>query len=64
LEGGWRVAHDKEHNLGFKEPSSGFEGSFPLVIVVDLNIVITLSHVKFAEELHSLEIFDAFCEIW
>jgi hypothetical protein len=43
LRGSGGIAHAKEHDLWFKQPSSGFEGSFPLVTVADSNIVITPS---------------------
>jgi hypothetical protein len=64
LEGGWGVTHAKEHDFWFKEPSSGLEGSFPLVTVMNPDIVISPLDVKLAEELHSLEVLDTFCKVW
>jgi hypothetical protein len=64
LKSGWRVAHAKEHDFWFKKPSSGLEGSFLLVTIANLNVIITPSDVKFAEEFHSLEVFNAFHKIW
>jgi hypothetical protein len=59
LKGSWGVTHAEEHNFWFKEPSSDLKGSFPLVTVTNSNIVISPSDIKFAEELHFLEVFNA-----
>jgi hypothetical protein len=64
LKGSWGVTYAKEHDFRFEEPSSGLEGSFLLVTVANLNIIISPSDVKFAKELHSLEVLDTFYKIW
>jgi hypothetical protein len=64
LEGSWGVAHAKKHDVWFKEPPSGFEGSFSLVTIANPNIVIAPSDVKLAEELHALEVFNIFSKVW
>jgi len=35
----------------------GFESSFPFIPFTYVNIVVTPAYVKFAEQLHSLEVF-------
>jgi hypothetical protein len=64
LKGSQGVAHAEKHDKRFKESSSSFEGSFLLVIIVNLNIVITPSYIEFAKEFHTLDIFNTFCKIW
>ncbi len=50
LEGGQGVGESKEHNAWFKESFWGFEGCFPLVPFLDLDIVIPPPYVKLGEE--------------
>ena len=49
LEHGGGVGKAEEHDSGFKEAFVGDEGSFPLVTVFDLDIVIALLDVEFGE---------------
>jgi hypothetical protein len=46
-----------------KEASSYFKGCLPPIFVTDSDVIVPPSHVEFAEELHSLEVFDTFCEV-
>jgi len=47
------IAQAKEHNEGFEETELGEEGSFPLVSLLDANIVEAPADVKFRENLGS-----------
>ena len=55
LESGGGIGHAKEHNHGFIESPVGNEGGFPLVSILDLDIVISLLHVKLGEDLGIFE---------
>jgi hypothetical protein len=46
-----------------EEASPHFKGCLPPVFVADSDVVVPPLYVKFAEEFHSLEVFDAFCEV-
>jgi hypothetical protein len=63
LEGSWGVAHAKKHDLWFKKSPSGFEGSFSLVTIMNSDVVIAPSNIKFAKEFHALEVFDTFSKV-
>ena len=64
LEGGGGITHSKEHDFQLKEPSACLEGSFPLITVANLNIVVSSSDIEFTEEFHALEIFNTFSKVW
>ena len=49
LKGGRGVGEVKEHDGGFKEAFVGDKGSLPLVSVLDSNIVVSPSDIKFGE---------------
>ncbi len=51
LEGGGRVGESEEYDSGFKQPSVGPEGCFPLVAIFDAYIVVPPSNVKLGEVL-------------
>jgi hypothetical protein len=51
LKCGGRVGEAKEHDSGFKEPLMGDEGSFPLVSILDADIVVSPSYVELGEDL-------------
>ena len=55
LKGGRRGDKAKEHYGWFKKFFVGDEGGFPLVSILDMDIVISLVNVKFGEDFHSLE---------
>ena len=46
LECGWRVGKPEEHDCWFKKPFMGDKGSFPLVTIFDVDVVVTPSDVK------------------
>ena len=51
LKGGGRIGHAKEHDSGFEESSMSDEGGFPLIALLDSNVVISPSYVKLSEDL-------------
>ena len=55
LKGGGGVGHAKEHNSGFVKSPVGNESSFPLVTILDSDIVISPSYVKLGEDLGVFE---------
>ena len=55
LKSGGGVGHAEEHNSGFVKSSVGNESGFPLVTVLDSNIVISPSYVKLGEDLGIFE---------
>ena len=60
LEGGGSVTESKEHDGGFKESHGGNEGSFPLILLLDVNVVISPTNVKFGEQGGLLHVIDEF----
>ena len=58
----WNVAGElhKKHYCGFEKSSIGFEGSFPVISVLDPNIIISPSYVKFSEIFGSLNFVHQF----
>ena len=55
LESGGVIGHAKEHNCGLIESPVGNEGGFPLVSVLDSDIVISPLHIKLGEDLGIFE---------
>jgi hypothetical protein len=55
-EGG--VIHAKEHDCRFKEAFMSDEGTFPLISVLDADVVIAPSNIEFDEDLSSFEFID------
>ena len=60
LEGGGSIAESKEHNGGFKESHGGDESSFPLIFLLDANVVISPTNVEFGEQGGFLHVVDEF----
>ena len=52
------VAHFKEHDVRFKQPKWSGEGSLPIVLWFDEDVVIPPLYVKFGEDQWSLEFID------
>ena len=50
LEGGRGVGETKEHDCRFKEAFVGDKGSFPLVSILDMDIVVSPSYIEFGED--------------
>ena len=50
LEGGRGVGETKEHDGRFKEAFVDNEGSFPLVSVLDMDIVVSPLYIKFGKD--------------
>ena len=55
LKGGGRVGHAKEHNSGFVKSPVGNESGFPLVTVLDADIVISPLYIELGEDLGVFE---------
>jgi hypothetical protein len=55
LKTGGGVIHAEEHDHRFEEAFMSDEGAFPLISILDANIVITPSNVKLGEDLSSFE---------
>ena len=49
------VGHAEEHNSGFIESPVGNESGFPLVSILDLDVVISPSYIKLGEDLGVFE---------
>ena len=58
LEGGGGVGKTKEHYSWFKKSFVGDKGDFPLVSILDLDIVISPVNIEFGEDFRSLEFVD------
>ena len=58
LEGGWRVGEAKEHDRWFEESPVRPKGCLPLISLLDPDIVVTLSNIKFSEVLGVLHFVD------
>ena len=58
LEGSGRVAKAEHHDLGLVEASTGFECRFVGVGLLDANIVVTLSYIKFGVQVCTSEVSD------
>ena len=50
LECGRGVGETEEHDGGFEEPLMGDEGGFPLVSILDMDIVVSPSYIEFGED--------------
>ena len=50
-----RVGKTKEHHQRFKHSSVHFEGGFPFIAFLDLNIVISPTDIKLGEDLSILQ---------
>ena len=50
LKGGRRVGEVKEHDSCFKEALVGDKGSFPFVLIFDMDIIVSPLHIKFGED--------------
>ena len=51
LEGSGGVGETEEHDSRFKEAFVGDESGFPLVSILDMDIVVSLLYIKFGEDL-------------
>ena len=49
MECGRGIGEPKEHDSGFKKAFMGNEGSFPLMAIFDMNIVVAPMDIKFGE---------------
>jgi hypothetical protein len=58
LQCGGGVGHAEEHDRRFEEAFMSDEGTFPLISVLDADIVVAPSNVEFGEDLSSFEFID------
>jgi len=58
LEGGGRVGEAEEHDGGFEEAFMGDESGFPLMSVLDADVVVAPSDIKFSEDFGISEFVD------
>ena len=58
LKSGGGIGHAKEHDSGFIESVVGNEGSFPLVTLFDMEIVVSPLYIKLCKDLGILEFVD------
>ena len=61
LECGWCIAKSKEHYCWFEESEGSDKGSFPLVFLMDMDVVVVPLDIKFHEE---GGIFHVVNELW
>ena len=52
------IAETKKHDCGFIEAKGSNECSFPLIFVVNVNVVISPSDIKLGEESRVLHVID------
>src|SRR5882762_5783150 len=55
LKGSRGVAKAEKHNKGFEHPAISFEGCFPLVAVLDPDVIIPPANVEFAKDFRVFE---------
>ena len=60
LEGGGSIAESKEHDSGFKESHGGNESGFPLIFLLDADVVISRTNVEFGEQGGLLHVINEF----
>ena len=58
LKGGWRIGKTEEHDCGFEEPFWHEEGSFPLVPILDADVVVSPSDIEFGKQSASAKAVD------
>ena len=58
LGSGGEIGETEEHHSGFKESLMGDEGSFPLMSIFDLDIIVSPSDVELGEDFRPLEFID------
>ena len=64
LEGGRGIDETKEHHGWFKESFMSDESGFPLMSILDSDIVVSPLDVKFGEDFHSLEFINEVSNEW
>ena len=60
LEGGGSIAESKEHDSGFKKSHGCDKSSFPLILLLDSNVVVSPMNVEFSEQGRFLHVVDEF----
>ena len=64
LECRWCIAKPEEHHCWFEKSQGGDEGSFPLVFLMNADVVIAPSDVKLCEEGGILHVINEFRDKW
>ena len=60
LEGGWAVCETEEHYQRFEQSSIGPKGTFPLVTLVNVNVVVPPVNIQLGEVLGPMELINEF----
>ena len=60
LKGRWSIAEAKEHDRRFIETKGGDERCFPLILLFDVNVVVTPTDVEFGEQGGLLHVINQF----
>ena len=58
LEGGWAVREVEEHYQRFKQPLVGLKGTFPLITLMNANIVVPPVNIQLGEVFGSTKLID------
>ena len=57
LESGWRVVETEEHDGRFEEPLVHDEACFPLVAILDVDVVVSSMNIEFGEVMSVFQLF-------
>ena len=55
LQGGRGVGKAKEHHSWFEESFMSDKGSFPMVSILNVNVIISPANIEFGKDFHSLK---------
>ena len=58
LESWWGIAETEKHDCGFIEAEGSDEHSFPLIFLLNANVVVTLLYIKLGVEGGVLHVID------
>ena len=64
LEDGRGISETKEHHSWFEESLMGNEDGFPLMSILDLDVIVPPLDIKFGEDFHPLEFIDEIGNEW
>ena len=58
LESWWGIAETEKHDCGFIKTEGSDECGLPLIFLLNMNVVVTLSYVELGEESGVLHVID------
>ena len=58
LESWWGIAEPEKDDCGFIKTKGGDEHSFPLMLLLNVNVVVTPSYIKLGEESRVFHVID------